>query len=74
MAARWSSAAAVVAALWAVALVGWCSAEDPYVYYDFDVSYITASPLGVEQQVKAASKMVPFFSDLCLFGLPRTTF
>lgn len=28
-----------------------CSAADPYVFYDFRVSYITASPLGVPQQV-----------------------
>ncbi|KAK8709385.1 hypothetical protein V6N13_060401 [Hibiscus sabdariffa] len=27
-----------------------CFAEDPFVTYDFDVSYITASPLGVPQQ------------------------
>jgi len=26
-------------------------AADPYAYYDFEVSYITASPLGVPQQV-----------------------
>lgn len=26
-------------------------AGDPYVSYDFKVSYITASPLGVPQQV-----------------------
>nr|GLL45041.1 monocopper oxidase-like protein SKU5 [Ipomoea trifida] len=32
-------------------LLGFCSAEDPFVFYDFEVSYITASPLGVEQQV-----------------------
>ncbi|KAG1359292.1 monocopper oxidase-like protein SKU5 [Cocos nucifera] len=60
MAARWSDAAAVVAALvWAAALVGRCSAEDPYAYFDFDVSYITASPLGVEQQVIAINKQFP---------------
>jgi len=27
------------------------SAADPFVSYDFEVSYITASPLGVPQQV-----------------------
>jgi len=27
------------------------SAEDAFVPYDFEVSYITASPLGVPQQV-----------------------
>lgn len=28
-----------------------CFAGDPFVFYDFEVSYITASPLGVSQQV-----------------------
>jgi len=27
------------------------SAADPFAFYDFEVSYITASPLGVPQQV-----------------------
>lgn len=27
------------------------SAEDPFIFYDWTVSYITASPLGVKQQV-----------------------
>ena len=31
--------------------LGYCSAGDPFVYYDFEVSYITSSPLGVPQQV-----------------------
>lgn len=26
-------------------------AGDPFVYYDWTISYITASPLGVKQQV-----------------------
>lgn len=34
-----------------VVFLGLCSAEDPFAFYDFEVSYITASPLGVEQQV-----------------------
>ncbi|XP_008809034.2 monocopper oxidase-like protein SKU5 [Phoenix dactylifera] len=56
MVARWSVVAALV---WAVALVGWCSAGDPFAYYDFDVSYTTASPLGVEQKVIAINKQFP---------------
>ncbi|XP_010906622.1 monocopper oxidase-like protein SKU5 [Elaeis guineensis] len=56
MVARWSVAAALV---WAVVLVGRCSAADPFAYYNFDVSYKTASPLGVEQQVIAINKQFP---------------
>nr|GMD80959.1 monocopper oxidase-like protein SKU5 [Ipomoea batatas] len=40
-------------------LLGFCSAEDPFVFYDFEVSYITASPLGVEQQVIAINGKFP---------------
>lgn len=36
-----------------------CSAGDPYVFYDFRVSYITASPLGVPQQVIAVNGKFP---------------
>lgn len=32
-------------------LLGFAIATDPYVYYDWTVSYITAAPLGVKQQV-----------------------
>nr|GMD79874.1 monocopper oxidase-like protein SKU5 [Ipomoea batatas] len=39
--------------------MGFCSAEDPFVFYDFEVSYITASPLGVEQQVIAINGKFP---------------
>jgi FtsP/CotA-like multicopper oxidase with cupredoxin domain len=35
------------------------SAEDPFIYFDFSVSYITASPLGVPQQVIAINKQFP---------------
>lgn len=34
-------------------------AADPFVYYDFEVSYITASPLGVPQQVIAVNGKFP---------------
>lgn len=40
-----------------------CFAEDDTIFYDFKVSYITASPLGVPQQVHL------FLSGLLLFGL-----
>ncbi|KAF6146924.1 hypothetical protein GIB67_036643 [Kingdonia uniflora] len=36
-----------------------CFAGDPFVYYDWDVSYITAAPLGVKQQVIAINKKFP---------------
>uniref|UniRef100_A0A5B7A3R4 Putative monocopper oxidase-like protein SKU5 n=1 Tax=Davidia involucrata TaxID=16924 RepID=A0A5B7A3R4_DAVIN len=36
-----------------------CFAEDPFVSYDFEVSYITASPLGVPQQVIAINGHFP---------------
>ncbi|KAK3038459.1 hypothetical protein RJ639_029757 [Escallonia herrerae] len=40
-------------------LVGFCSAGDPFVNYEFVVSYITASPLGVPQQVIAINGHFP---------------
>lgn len=40
-------------------LVSYSSAGDPSVYYDFEVSYITASPLGVPQQVIAINGKFP---------------
>ncbi|GAB2274120.1 Monocopper oxidase-like protein sku5, variant 2 [Dionaea muscipula] len=40
-------------------LVTFSSAADPFVYYDFVVSYITASPLGVPQQVIAVNGKFP---------------
>ena len=53
MLGRWRSSAGwvAVAVVCAATLVGPCSAGDPFAYFDFDVSYITASPLGVPQQV-----------------------
>uniref|UniRef100_A0A804HTP3 Plastocyanin-like domain-containing protein n=1 Tax=Musa acuminata subsp. malaccensis TaxID=214687 RepID=A0A804HTP3_MUSAM len=35
------------------------SAGDPFAYFDWDVSYITASPLGVPRKVIAISKQFP---------------
>ncbi|KAM7265655.1 hypothetical protein ACFE04_003338 [Oxalis oulophora] len=34
-------------------------AEDPYVYYDWTVSYITANPLGLKQKVIGINGMFP---------------
>ncbi|RZS09139.1 hypothetical protein BHM03_00040193 [Ensete ventricosum] len=38
-------------AVWALVMVVPCFAGDPYAYFDWDVSFITAAPLGVKQQV-----------------------
>lgn len=38
-------------------------AEDPYVYFDWTVSYLSSSPLGVKQQVFLASRSLAF--DFC---------
>jgi len=35
--------------------ISFCFAADPYSFYNFEVSYITASPLGVPQQVSSSS-------------------
>ncbi|TVU01209.1 hypothetical protein EJB05_53336 [Eragrostis curvula] len=51
---------APVAALLALAfLAGAALAADPYAFFDWDVSYITASPLGVPQKVIAINKQFP---------------
>lgn len=59
MEGQWRSSAAAAAAgwvvavalVWATALMLPSSAGDPFAYFDWDVSYITASPLGVPQKV-----------------------
>lgn len=40
-------------------LLGSCFADDPFVNFNFVVSYITASPLGVPQQVIAVNGKFP---------------
>ncbi|XP_023762432.1 monocopper oxidase-like protein SKS1 isoform X1 [Lactuca sativa] len=40
-------------------LGGFCSAGDPFVNYELEFSYITASPLGVPQQVIAVNGEFP---------------
>ncbi|KAG9131954.1 hypothetical protein Leryth_023217 [Lithospermum erythrorhizon] len=42
-----------------VFLIPLCIAEDPTAFYDFEVSYLTASPLGVPQQVIAINGKFP---------------
>lgn len=49
------------------------SAADPFAFFDFEVSYITASPLGVPQQVCFPWILLPsaiFFLKLCCFFFP----
>ncbi|XP_021907263.1 monocopper oxidase-like protein SKU5 [Carica papaya] len=40
-------------------LVTGCFAGDPYVFYDWTVSYVSASPLGVKQQVIGINGQFP---------------
>ncbi|KAJ0106219.1 hypothetical protein Patl1_18551 [Pistacia atlantica] len=40
-------------------LVNLCFAGDPFAFFNFEVSYITASPLGVPQQVIAVNGKFP---------------
>ncbi|KAF3324780.1 hypothetical protein FCM35_KLT10937 [Carex littledalei] len=50
----------VLVAVLAAAVLTWQSnAADPFAYFDWDVSYITASPLGVPQKVIAINKKFP---------------
>ncbi|KAK1428526.1 hypothetical protein QVD17_17361 [Tagetes erecta] len=42
-----------------VGLFNFAFAGDPFVYYDWTISYITASPLGVKQQVIAINGHFP---------------
>ncbi|KAL7598894.1 hypothetical protein Lser_V15G26926 [Lactuca serriola] len=42
-----------------VGLFNFAFAGDPFVYYDWTISYITASPLGVKQQVIAIDGQFP---------------
>lgn len=44
---------ALVAAAAVLAALRPAMAADPYAFYDWDVSYVTAAPLGVKQQASA---------------------
>lgn len=50
-------------------LLSFCFAEDPFVHFDFEVSYITASPLGVPQQVCSSDLSVFYFLPLVSLDL-----
>lgn len=39
---------------------GW--AGDPYAYYDWEVSYVSAQPLGVKQKVPPVPPLSPLHS------------
>ncbi|RWV92079.1 hypothetical protein BHE74_00057831, partial [Ensete ventricosum] len=55
-----AAALTVVLLLMAVAAAApLCCADDPTVFFDWHVSYVTASPLGVPQQVIAVAKQFP---------------
>ncbi|XP_042454113.1 monocopper oxidase-like protein SKU5 [Zingiber officinale] len=46
-------------AVWVSAVASPCFAGDPYAYFDWDVSFITAAPLGVKQQVIGINGQFP---------------
>ncbi|BAF18464.1 monocopper oxidase-like protein SKU5 [Oryza sativa Japonica Group] len=54
-----AAAAAALLAFVAVAGALVAQATDPYVFFDWDVSFITASPLGLPQKVIAINKQFP---------------
>ncbi|KAK1286416.1 Monocopper oxidase-like protein SKU5 [Acorus calamus] len=54
-----ASSKVLLALVWASALVGLAIAADPYAFFDWDVSYIDVSPLGVKQQVIAINGKFP---------------
>ncbi|OAY80651.1 Monocopper oxidase-like protein SKU5 [Ananas comosus] len=60
-----STALAVFASLLLLLLllVGPTSAGDPYAYFDWDVSYVSAAPLGVKQQVIESTVNSPAHSQ-----------
>ena len=59
--------AASLAPLLAVAfLAAAAQAADPFAFFDWDVSYITASPLGVPQQVRPSSSATTTSPQLCV--------
>ncbi|RWW38408.1 hypothetical protein BHE74_00056354 [Ensete ventricosum] len=55
---------ALALALLAAALAAPCFAGDPYAYFDWDVSFITAAPLGVKQQIAFQESGLPSLSTL----------
>ncbi|KAF8095615.1 hypothetical protein N665_0329s0034 [Sinapis alba] len=45
--------------IWFLSVVTLCLAADPYVFFDWTVSYLTASPLGTRQQVIGINGQFP---------------
>nr|CAB3466684.1 unnamed protein product [Digitaria exilis] len=56
---RQRAMAAVVPLLAVAFLAATAHAADPFAFFDWDVTYMTASPLGVPQQVIAINKQFP---------------
>ncbi|URD99404.1 Multicopper oxidase [Musa troglodytarum] len=56
---RAAALAVVLMLMAAAAAAPLCCADDPTAYFHWDVSYVTASPLGVPQQVIAVAKQFP---------------
>ncbi|KAH7668354.1 L-ascorbate oxidase protein [Dioscorea alata] len=54
-----AAATAAAALVWASVLIGPCLAGDPFAFFDWNVEYATASPLGVPQQVITINKQFP---------------
>jgi hypothetical protein len=64
---------AALAPLLAVAfLAAAAHAADPFAFFDWDVTYMTASPLGVPQQV-GASLPISLLPHSIFFLLPTTS-
>ncbi|RVW73439.1 Monocopper oxidase-like protein SKU5 [Vitis vinifera] len=51
--------ASLFSSLILLSIFNYAFAEDPFVFYDWKVSYITASPFGVKQQVIAVNGQFP---------------
>lgn len=59
MALFWVSLFSLFSLVHIALLPSLCFAADPYAFYDLHVSYITASPLGIPQQVIAVNEKFP---------------
>ncbi|XP_064958045.1 monocopper oxidase-like protein SKU5 [Musa acuminata AAA Group] len=59
VAGRAAALVVVLLLMAAAAAAPLCCANDPTAYFNWDVSYVTASPLGVPQQVIAVAKQFP---------------
>ncbi|KAK8934457.1 Monocopper oxidase-like protein SKU5 [Platanthera zijinensis] len=56
---RPAAAAAVLTLVCGAVMVGFSSAGDPFAFFDWNVAYMKASPLGVEQQVISVNGKFP---------------